>query len=144
MGFPGGANGTEPTYLHFSLSCFEEGNGNPLQCSSLENPRTRELGGLPSLGSHRVGHDWSDLAAVAAGRQEVIKFSENLLERILCFTSFNKSNLRFPITLTAKPIQGDFFGESKVLLFLCEFSYQLYFVIKNDFWDRVWWILRKM
>ena len=24
------------------------------------------LGGLPSLGSHRVGHDWSDLAAVAA------------------------------------------------------------------------------
>ena len=27
---------------------------------------TGELGGLPSLGSHRVGHDWSDLAAAAA------------------------------------------------------------------------------
>ena len=26
-------------------------------------PGTRELGGLPSMGSHRVGHDWSDLAA---------------------------------------------------------------------------------
>ena len=25
-------------------------------------PGTGELGGLPSLGSHRVGHDWSDLA----------------------------------------------------------------------------------
>ena len=25
-----------------------------------------EPGGLPSMGSHRVGHDWSDLAAVAA------------------------------------------------------------------------------
>ena len=25
--------------LHFSLSCIGEGNGNPLQCSSLENPR---------------------------------------------------------------------------------------------------------
>ena len=25
-----------------------------------------EPGGLPSLGSHRVGHDWSDLAAAAA------------------------------------------------------------------------------
>ena len=25
-----------------------------------------EPGGLPSTGSHRVGHDWSDLAAVAA------------------------------------------------------------------------------
>ena len=26
-------------------------------------PGTGELGGLPSMGSHRVGHDWSDLAA---------------------------------------------------------------------------------
>ena len=25
--------------LHFSLSCFGEGNGNPIQCSCLENPR---------------------------------------------------------------------------------------------------------
>ena len=25
--------------LHFSLSCFGEGNGNPLLCSCLENPR---------------------------------------------------------------------------------------------------------
>ena len=25
--------------LHFSLSCIGEGNGNPLQCSRLENPR---------------------------------------------------------------------------------------------------------
>ena len=28
-------------------------------------PRTGEPGGLPSMGSHRVGHDWSDLAAAA-------------------------------------------------------------------------------
>ena len=27
---------------------------------------TGEPGGLPSMGSHRVGHDWSDLAAAAA------------------------------------------------------------------------------
>ena len=26
-------------------------------------PRTGEPGGLPSMGSHRIGHDWSDLAA---------------------------------------------------------------------------------
>ena len=30
-------------------------------------PGTGEPGGLPSMGSHRVGHDWSDLAAAAAG-----------------------------------------------------------------------------
>ena len=29
-------------------------------------PGTAEPGGLPSMGSHRVGHDWSDLAATAA------------------------------------------------------------------------------
>ena len=96
---------TEQLHFHFSLSCIGEGNGNPLQCSCLENPRdggawwaavhgvakswTRlskftftfhfhalekemathsnvlawrtpgagEPGGLPSMGSHRVGHD---------------------------------------------------------------------------------------
>ena len=28
-------------HFHFSLSCIGEGNGNPLQCSCLENPRDR-------------------------------------------------------------------------------------------------------
>ena len=27
------------THFHFSLSCIGEGNGNPLQCSCLENPQ---------------------------------------------------------------------------------------------------------
>ena len=30
---------TERLHFHFSLSCIGEGNGNPLQCSYLENPR---------------------------------------------------------------------------------------------------------
>ena len=42
-------------------ACIGEGNGTPLQCFFLEEP-----GGLPSMGSLRVGHDWSDLAAAAA------------------------------------------------------------------------------
>ena len=29
-------------------------------------PGTEEPGGLPSMGSHRVGHDWNDLAAATA------------------------------------------------------------------------------
>ena len=33
---------TERLPFHFSLSCIGEGNGNPLQCSCLENPRDRE------------------------------------------------------------------------------------------------------
>ena len=30
---------TEQLHFHFSLSCIGEGNGNPLRCSCLENPR---------------------------------------------------------------------------------------------------------
>ena len=32
---------TERLHFHFSLPCIGEGNGNPLQCSCLENPRDR-------------------------------------------------------------------------------------------------------
>ena len=32
---------TEQLHFHSSLSCIGEGNGNPLQCSCLENPRDR-------------------------------------------------------------------------------------------------------
>ena len=60
---------TQCLHFHFSLSCIGEGNGNLLQCSCLENPRDGEAGGLPSMGSHRVRHDWSDLAAAATYHQ---------------------------------------------------------------------------
>ena len=32
---------TERLHFHFSFSCIGEGNGNPLHCSRLENPRDR-------------------------------------------------------------------------------------------------------
>ena len=46
------------------------------------SPGTGEPGGLLSMGSHRVGHDRSDLAAAAAARQLE-------LEGHKCFISFN-------------------------------------------------------
>ena len=36
-----------------------------------ESQRQRSLVGLPSMGSHRVGHDWSDLAAAAAAGPKI-------------------------------------------------------------------------
>ena len=57
---------TERLHFHFSFSCIREGTGNPLQCSCLENPRDAEPGGLLSMGSNRVRHHGSDLAAAAA------------------------------------------------------------------------------
>ena len=56
---------SEWLHFHFSLSCTGEGNGNPLHCLAWRIPGTGEPGGLASMGSHRVGHDWSDLAAAA-------------------------------------------------------------------------------
>ena len=40
-------------------------------------PWTEELGGLLSLGSHRVGHNWSDLAAAAATAGSRIRKTES-------------------------------------------------------------------
>ena len=37
-------------------------------------PGTGEPGGLPSMGSHRVGHDWSDLAAAYTSNEYDINF----------------------------------------------------------------------
>ena len=49
---------TEWLHFHFSLSCTGEGNGNPLQCSCLENPRDR---GAWWAAVYRVTHHWTRL-----------------------------------------------------------------------------------
>ena len=50
-------------------------------------PGTGEPGGLPPMGSHRVGHDWSDLAAAAAyppnSRIHIPQSSSTLLDAVL-------------------------------------------------------------
>ena len=49
---------TERLHFHFSLSCIGEGNGNPLQCSCLENPRDR---GAWWAAVHGVAQSWTRL-----------------------------------------------------------------------------------
>ena len=47
-------------------------------------PGLGEPGGLLSMGSHRVGHDWSDLAAAAAGQLLLFFFKKrNLLSHVV-------------------------------------------------------------
>ena len=53
-------------------------------------PWMKEPGGLPSLGSHRVGHDWSDLAAAAAAAAEFCQ--ENAL--VIANTLFKQHKRR--------------------------------------------------
>ena len=64
MGFPGGSDSKESACHTGDVGLIPglgrspgEGNGNPLQCSCLENLRDGEPGGLSSMGSHRVRHD---------------------------------------------------------------------------------------
>ena len=47
-------------------------------------PKTEEPGGLPSMGSHRAGHDWSDLVAAAEAVFHYISISP-LLHSFICW-----------------------------------------------------------
>ena len=52
-------------HFHFSLSCIGE-MATHSSVLAWRIPRMGETCGLPFPGSHRVGHDWSDLAAATA------------------------------------------------------------------------------
>ena len=56
---------TERLHFHFSLSCIGEGNGNPLQCSCLENPRDGSL-----VGCRLWGRTESDTTEVIQQQQQ--------------------------------------------------------------------------
>ena len=59
-----GLDTTERLHFHFSLSCFGEGNGNPLQCSCLENPRDG-------------GAWWAAVSGVAQSRARLKRLSSS-------------------------------------------------------------------
>ena len=54
---------TERLHFHFSLSCIGEGNGNPLQCSCLENPRD---GGAWWAAVYGVAQSWTQLKRLSS------------------------------------------------------------------------------
>ena len=54
---------TEWLHFHFSLSCIGEGNGNPLQCSCLENPRDGEAWWAAVYG---VAQSWTQLKQLSS------------------------------------------------------------------------------
>ena len=65
VGFPGSSDSKESSSNAGDLSLIlwsgrspGEGNGNTLRYSCLENSMDREPGGLQSMGSQRVRHDW--------------------------------------------------------------------------------------
>ena len=55
--------------LHFSLSCIGEGNGNPLQCSCLENPRD---GGAWWAAVYGVAQSWTRLKRLSSSSSNAL------------------------------------------------------------------------
>ena len=77
---------TERLHFHFSLSCTGEGNGNPLQCSCLENPRDG-------------GAWWAAVCGVAQSQTVLKRLSSSSSSS----KSFNKSYLNRTSTLHILP-----------------------------------------
>jgi len=72
---------TEWLHFHFSLSCIGEGNGNPLQCSCLENPRDR-------------GAWWAAVYGVAQSRTRLRDWTTRVMLNNLVFGLFHE-HLKF-------------------------------------------------
>ena len=61
------------------------GLGNPLQYSYLENP-TEKPGRLQSIGSQRVGHDWSNLACTHTPFHQSL-FTHPVIHSVIIYSS---------------------------------------------------------
>ena len=57
-------------------------------------PGTGESGGLPCMESHRVGHDWGNLAAAAAACRSLVRENGKII-KVTNMLSFLKSNIHF-------------------------------------------------
>ena len=65
--------------LLFPLSCIREGNGNPLQCSCLENPRDGRAWWAAVYG---VAQSWTRLKRLSSSSSRILKIG--LDEREFC------------------------------------------------------------
>ena len=94
--FPGGASGKEPTcqcrrHRRQVLSldqedCLEEGMATHSNVLAWRIPWTEEPGGLQSMGSQRVEHDWSELAGTKV-----------LIEKIVSWLDSSKSQFNYKL-----------------------------------------------
>ena len=87
-------------------------------------PGTAEPGGLPSMGLHRVWHDWSDLAAAAAAALLIIKtFPVTLL--ITSYPNDEKRNFRLILNeYKYKKILNKIISKSRILFKAIIHSYR--------------------
>ena len=106
-----GSDTTERLHFHFSLSCIGEGNGNPLQCSCLENPRDG-------------GAWWAPICGVAQSRTRLKRLSSSAMYtaspqgpavRPFCVAWFASANPKLSVCLSPTPIENRFIFKVFVL-----------------------------
>ena len=112
MGFRGGSDGKESGcnvgdlgYIPGSGRSPGEGTATHSSVLAWRIPRTVEPGGLESMGSHRVGHDWDNLA------QHTL-ISITIIEELLWGVSENRTLRPVPIhhpTLLFPLVSCEFF-----------------------------------
>ena len=102
---------TERLHFHFSLSCIGEGNGNPLQCSCLENPRD---GGAWWAAVYAVAQSRTRLTPFRSSSSDVIK---SVLEGKRCTSDGNVEHLIASSDLIRKHILELIINKDKRLYF---------------------------
>ena len=116
-----GLDTTERLHFHFSFSCIGEGNGNPLQCSYLENPRDRGAWWAVVYGvtQSRTWLKWLSSSSNLESREasaKFVKFFTILCKRILLHSQKNNKD------------------QKKICLFLFMLVLVLIYCIRNENW----------
>ena len=94
---------TEWLHFHFHFHALEKEMATHSSVLAWRIPVMGEPGGSPSMGSHRVGHNWSDLAAAAA-RNMIITFFYiwALFHLIFCnFLTYSNLTIIFCLYVTS-------------------------------------------
>ena len=96
-------------HFHSSLSCIGEGNGNPLQCSCLENPRDG-------------GAWWAVVYGVAQSRTQLKWLSKILYKTVFCLYSITiKVRTISKHVAVASSVFGTRFRDSNFTSISCTF-----------------------
>ena len=112
---------TERLHFHFSLSCTGEGNGNPLWCSCLENPRDR-------------GAWWAAVYGVAQSRTRLtwLSSSSSYSRTLASISLWNIVRVASQYSCLANPMDGGAWwaavhGVTRSWTWLSDFTFTFHF-----------------
>ena len=126
-------------HFHFSLSCTEGGNGNPLQCSCLENPRDR---GAWWAAIYGVAQSWTRLKQLSSSSSnsayKLNKQGDNIQPWHTPFPILNQSIVPCPVLIGCSVSPLFLFHSFLIYHFVSWFSLIFFSVSFSCFW--LWWV----